>query len=91
MDNGVGLELPHYVTDKIVFAQIAYEGGYLASCDLFPSANPIAERIDGNEGFRIKFELPTALGEVIENGDIVFMRGQVHGGWPAQIAITTQD
>ena len=89
MDNGIGLEVAQHVADKVEFAQIADEERYLAAGDLFPSAHPVAESADRDEGLGVEFKFPTALGEIVENRNFMITRGKIHGGRPAQIAVPT--
>ncbi len=91
MDDGLGLEIPHHVADELVLAQVTDEAGQAAARDLFPGGHPVLESADRDEGLDVKFQFPSAFGEVVQDRHLMITCGQIHSRRPAQIAIPTQN
>ncbi len=91
VDDRVGPDVADHRFDEAVVDQVADRQPDVEPGDLAPRADPLLEGRDGEERADADLEFPLALGEVVDEVDLVAGLREGHGGRPAQVAVATED
>ena len=91
VDDGFRLEIFDDVAEEFVVADIADVGFDGAAGEAVPGAEAVGERADGSESLRAQLVIPLAADEVVHDGHVVALLGQIEGRGPTAVSVSTQD
>ena len=92
VDGRVGLELAEDAVDEArVLGDVADGDADLASGQVVPHADAVAQGRHGLERRAVDLGLPLPLREVVDDQDVVAELREVHGRRPAEVAVAAQD